>query len=51
MFTALLKTFTTLPSDPSLEQTMFLCMLPIHLQEENIVGECEGIDMPSIILV
>ena len=44
MFTALLKTFTTVPSDPSLEQAMFLCMLPIHLQEENIAGDREGID-------
>ena len=44
MFTALLKTFTTVPSDPSLARAMLLCMLPIHLQEENIVGDCEGID-------
>jgi hypothetical protein len=43
MFTALLKTFTTVPNNPSLEQVMFLCMLPMHIQVEDIVGNSEGI--------
>src|SRR5215211_6155385 len=43
MFTALLKTLTTVPNVPSLEKVMFLCMLPRHLQVVNIVGDSEGI--------
>jgi hypothetical protein len=44
MFTALSKTFITVPNNPSAEQVMFLCMPPMHLHVENIVGsDCEGI--------
>jgi hypothetical protein len=43
MFTAFLKTLTTVPNNPSVEQVMFLCMPPMHLHVENIVGDSEGI--------
>jgi hypothetical protein len=43
MFTDFLKTFTTVPNNPSVEQVMFLCMPPMHLHVENIVGDSEGI--------
>jgi hypothetical protein len=43
MFTALLNTFTTVPNSPSMEQAMFLCKPPMHLQVENIVGDSEDI--------